>query len=1809
MLCHNLKIYNIYNVVLINRKNIKNIFVFAGNFDNKISQIFRKIEKNTTLSKDDDNILKNTYQSQYKFLFPKQKYNSISYINDFIYNDDSINNIRNKIFAYLSQPSNNIFYQENFQELWVYIDGKPIILGTYYQDVNFEPSINNPIEVDNQYFVDKSGKYILKLILRNENNRILQDFVDDQTIDNNSIYLHDLNTEKEYLNENKIKIDELLIKGYIEKFWPTYYSSESPDKLNTKYKDLRNKFIKEKEIMSVVHETKINFNDFGNCSIINCIFHIFASNPDEQIDLFKIFNFLRLDEKTPFKKYKEADWIYPKYVIYKPLIDNNIITNKTIKIWTQTTKVSDLTSFSDVISTIRGLSIKRYLYESNDGPKYYTIDIYKNGSIEVRLNYTEDYNAGIKNIENAIKDCIQLINKINAIDFRLSREQTKKTRLNCPELYYDPKTGHVTLGKYTTISFIKTISIIKKIDDEHKINYNDLNKFGKIFSPYLSTALSTRGNIENTFTMKYKRISNYTKMSEIFEFITETFDEFPNILPDVIIKLIENKFEKNETDAKRLYREWQKRIGSLGYTDNTKLMKQTGVSIRISKNKIYLNGCKSFYQLQDVSNFVYKMLELFFSIEKKNKNSKELYSRLQKYSKELDLIENNNANYINNSTFDNNSETGNYENIYNYEGVNTSFNEYFNSTNDFTNITQTILQKNINNNSKNQYQVPKDYLATDNQLDKNIRLKCDESVPDKNKDTCTDFCEDEYYALRRLQRYDNPIFHFKKEGYETFGRKCQSTQGKQPMVLAHDPEKDPRIKRSSFTYSIKYGSSPDRQNYYICPRVWCPHEEIPIDFDDVKNSIVKRKLKRTECITALCPSCKEKFKKETWLKIIDENKYNPYPGFLDPSLHPNNLCMPCCQKKATNNPTSSFYPIYLKCTGKGNNVEVKDVPINYVMGRDKIPLQTNRFGLLPFYLSKLFNSFCEAGYLEEDKICFLRQGVKGDDTQSFLQAISSAISTDGKEISKNDFKKYLINILNDDLFDSLKKGLLKILFYDPIKNIPAITNFKKFILSENEIINYEYLWDLLSRPGIIEKDGINIFIITSNTILCPYGENVSEFYNNKRKSIILFTNGKYFEIISKVKSKKNTIHKISLFEPNEPIIQILFDIASQNCHTHETINWSKIFKDQMNKISYPIKEEFSLDETIKKLDKIQKIKGFNIVAQYIDQYNKTAGLILDKNLYLPIKPSSSSTSIKKIFDIPEADANYVFDKLTTIKDLTGINCEPIQYVLDEKNNDLIGLLLENDRIVPVKRTKIDKKLPISILTYYANANYQIKDKLSLPDKRKNDVQKLLFENETYERIRFEISRELQNHPNEKQLIKNIINDSNNNIPKRRNEIKSIISKILAPIISVKDKINVDFNTYKKDNTRKTCNSITHNIKNSNSKNVCNLDSHCIFDNKSCKLLIPKYNLITGEPNYEMYLLRLSEEILRNKIKSDEIINDLIEDIIDKDKIEQSINELIIYGSGDEIKNIIDKLYLKEKEIYINPDTQFDLSEPKFIGLQDLSKYKITNKNSNFDISKLKPLSINWEKEFGENFKYYFDGVYENTLFRTFAKLIDLKTNKITSIRQIKDALIDKIEQISLHELNEPFFKNILTYKISESESPIDLLIEAYKEINKSQFKNINNLMDLKLFVKSDDYYANDIDVYLLNKIYNFNTIILEKRITKTNPYGITFFENNKSKNFVILFSFNINNRKVYYPVQNKQIYVYDSFDIPQNIMKLLKNIDNKMKSQKIKIKIKKTIKNNSNNYNEIKMKVKKIKVTKKKSNKTIKKIKISKKKL
>ena len=72
-------------------------------------------------------------------------------------------------------------------------------------------------------------------------------------------------------------------------------------------------------------------------------------------------------------------------------------------------------------------------------------------------------------------------------------------------------------------------------------------------------------------------------------------------------------------------------------------------------------------------------------------------------------------------------------------------------------------------------------------------------------------------------------------------------------------------------------------------------------------------------------------------------------------------------------------------------------------------------------------------------------------------------------------------------------------------------------------------------------------------------------------------------------------------------------------------------------------------------------------------------------------------------------------------------------------------------------------------------------------------------------------------------------------------------------------------------------------------------------------------------NYNYYLSKIIDEILRYKMKRNEILNDNIPIIINKEFIDDKPNKYIIIHTMnyDEINNIIDKLYLDNKGLFID----------------------------------------------------------------------------------------------------------------------------------------------------------------------------------------------------------------------------------------------------------------------------------------------------
>ena len=81
----------------------------------------------------------------------------------------------------------------------------------------------------------------------------------------------------------------------------------------------------------------------------------------------------------------------------------------------------------------------------------------------------------------------------------------------------------------------------------------------------------------------------------------------------------------------------------------------------------------------------------------------------------------------------------------------------------------------------------------------------------------------------------------------------------------------------------------------------------------------------------------------------------------------------------------------------------------------------------------------------------------------------------------------------------------------------------------------------------------------------------------------------------------------------------------------------------------------------------------------------------------------------------------------------------------------------------------------------------------------------------------------------------------------------------------------------------------------------NKDPHCICGHhkSKCKLFVNKVNLISNKNNIEIYKSKISDELIRIRIKGDEILKNTISDTIDKSIIEPLVNE-VIYDIGDDI---------------------------------------------------------------------------------------------------------------------------------------------------------------------------------------------------------------------------------------------------------------------------------------------------------------------
>ena len=1494
-----------------------------------------------------------------------------------------------------------------------------------------------------------------------------------------------------------------LIYNYFYKFYPKAKFIEKKNSIQNKLIKSNKKFIFEEYIFKLI--SKNNNKILNNFYITNFKIHsnfCFENRHKEEsviktnyLDLSKIFNLLSVSEDIPFIKFKKnVEWVSPMVKIDKNVINKNIISRDKIENW--------------IMKGNRGLVIKKRINiakkknDKNDNKKndmYLSINIYQSGSIEISMSFTEDEQMTIDRVYDLLYDIKSLFDIINKTIIANEKKYLTSPLLEKKNNYYI--TGEKT--KIIYINYVIPININKQID------INNLQSISNTFSFHLIKSLNTK----TKYKFKYIRKSNFFNMHDIFNKIDE-YKKQGDTDSD-IRKLIQDIYNISLDEVNQLFILYNQ----LMQRDDD--IKESGIDILIpsNKNKIKVSGCTNLLEINNIFNLYNTVFNILFNYKSFSKDSE--------FKKYFDKNLGNNLNI-----FSGDENSINLNNITNMNNINN-------------------LNLNIDLSKFDDIGSLEDYMNNDNSLNINnsdidpvLKLRCGTTGKNIIAQTCNDLCEDIYFRNRRLQSYDSKLFRFKGR---TYSKRCQ--KGFQPLILKENPDTNPKIKKNSYTYAVKYGSDPDHQHYYMCPRVYCPHCEIPINYNDIKDTIVvRRKGKSDVCTTATCPLCKKDVFVETG-EGYDNTDRGMFPGFIK-EKNPDGLCLPCCKKKDARNPKYSDSKVLKECLGQNinennnNNVD----SLKYILDSNKVPLQKNKIGAVPILLQKLLKNKYKHGHIELGKKYFIRTGVPLSQNQSFFEAILK-IYQDDQEITMTlpQFKKLIISkiINNNKLFKSLNNGNLYLIFHDKTSEKTPLENYIEYILSEDLIID-NYLIDFLSRPNILFKKGINIFILKSSIIKCFTGCNNEDLYDLNRESIFIFNHNQYYEPIYLLKYvKRNDIKRIIKFNITYSEPTIIYDFINKYCKEYNIIDWNQLLQDngKTYNINYNIFKTKEVTKTIF-INQIKHINNHNyqIKCQFLDNYNKVIGFILNNKLYYPIKPINIDLS----YDICDTNLKLLNYKDTInhykyLEKNSKLPCKIVGKIFDSFNKMINILVLETGRYINILDTNVtNDSIPILNIVYYSDVDKYIVNSVKQIN---NDfeVNKYNYDNELYNRFQLELSKYIINNKEEKTKIKKLVNAKNND--NQLNDMMALLKNITKILISEKRIVNIDINNYKIDNIRTPCYLYNNKYKKDNLKDMCLKDYHCSYIDNVCKLYIPKNGYFKNELlNY--LIKKLSYELIYNQITYKQFIKDEIRTIINDELYLPKENEIYIFGI-DYVEQF-NSLY-KEKDIKYKADT-IDYLNPK-----EYSKDKLLYTKSDISSEQLSldEPTLYWKNILGKKFKIFkFNIEYKTSLFKSISKIFQNETNDdILTINKMKTILINYLNKINLKEtqlIYNKYFENI------KSKNPKFIIYELYRQYCSSNiFKELNNFTSLINYIESDSYNNCLIDSHFLGIILKVNILILHYRKIPSNPNQYYFYNIDNSYDVIILYSEVIKEDTIFNPIQCNNKYIFKKNELPKELVKII----------------------------------------------------------
>lgn len=1478
-----------------------------------------------------DEILSNIYIKNYIF-------------NNYIFYDDTIKNIKNKICISIEFPNDIVYCLPSRMYIWSQYDyynikknitinekvmlGQKWIVKNELLKIDIEPNndiiIYQNLKGNLKYLKDNIRKYGSRIKRENDDTNILDEYK--EYITNNEIYLINIYNEigENYngTTEQTKNLYDVYVKIYygditnedffhIIQFLNSKTINDKKSELNkiyNIYQNINNTLLLENEVINTVEEIKLNqeikYKDYFKENYIthtNILVNLNYINKykENKLDLYRIFDNFILNEKIPFIQYHSAN----NNIVYK------FFENKIVNKWFENNPYGII--FKLQIST----------------NQFLTINLTENGRLEYKTQWKEEDKISLNDIKQTYNEIFNLIDKIN--------KENKTLEIIKPE-DRDFKYGFINSIQQFTIP------------NNYIINHNDLSDFARYFFPYISIVVEPRkrkstnlkknnNNISKYGTyLRFKRISKYENEAKINFRIIHFLRNY-EFVPNVLAKEISNQFNITEKEALEKIMEISKKYSNIKKSrkilkklDNLPRYKLPGIDIGIQgKNrdnyKIRISGTKNKNQLDNILNFIHIFIYLYVETYlKKNKDKQKLRTKLEQLT-----------------------------NIAKRRNM----------------VQELLIQK------------------------------------EKQK------------VIKQITKIDKERIGFKPEkGQNQWSRLCQNSGdiNRRPIPYTNPDE---LIKKGFVNVNGEYERKVKKQTI----------KAAKLD-DDNGNSVY-------------------------WACNPEDNKEFMHIGFLSRSNNPNGLCMPCCFKK---NPSESVNKqkrnFHLKCIGKLKNITKDVLTIGdklYIL-QESNKIIPNRFAFLSDKLNNLFNINKKINiinhYLVKTDGYYLKFGTL-QDSSSFLQSVACAL-----DISLDELKNRIIKNINENIFISLNNGDIKTQF-------KLIDNYLDYI--KNGInLDYEYLDDLISTPGIIISEGLNIYILQKQdnnyNIVCKNIENIIYYSDFNRKNIILlFENNIYstiFKVFKKEKEKSFIIFKTFNYNTNT-IIKILWNYISLAC---KTINLTNDYIPYAKQLYYQLLQ-----------------KNIKIKSQIIDNRYHCKYLVLDNNLLLPVRSSGI------VFNIPVEFNNdkYLLSLENTLELLKDIYNSPngIIYINKSDNKYLISALIFSNYYLPVisseyTKSEIDKLMPSN---YYLSSQLlnedidkNILNKNIIPDDRVYAVNNNNYINEGYELFKLEISNFIQINKEKYKYLTKLLNieDKLKKILETKKFLYSIInneayeefSKLINDTYKIKtienfvifDK-NENIEKYTILNQRNTC-SIHKN------SDECNNNPHCIFESNNCKMKLYREQMID-------YVNKLTNDLIYNEVKQKEILQVdgyYVSDIRNPNLFINRDKQTIIKSTNNNIKIILKQIFGKDNIPIIGKRK-----------LNKLQKIKIED-NINYPLIHIGNL-------------YYQEVFNNNALVRAYTNAFYWYTNTV-ALKSIRNLGYYSLLQNQI--LN---FFNSLLYSWIIDENNIKQLYTDIDNINIS-FENFINTFQNKIDNNKDFYNFGIIILYILNKHHNIPIILYDQ---------------------------------------------------------------------------------------------------------------------